>query len=290
MEMRQYREIIEDREARGARYRDMLPAFYEFATTAYRNNWAESFHLPPFKGHASLAEALAAQEHELASAAGFRQGMRLLDLGCGIGGPALSIARHTGAHVTGVNIVPMQVRLARAKASEQQLSGQAEFEVADMTDLPFPDASFDGAFSFDAICHAPDKPAVYAEAGRVLKPGAVFSGCDWLCADGLSAARYQESIEPVCAFAALPSVLTLGEVSRELTAAGFTVEECHDLADEGDMAPNWELFERAAATIPAPRTGASDALWRHATSTARAGRSGEFLVGAWRARKTRDSQ
>ncbi|MFE0104868.1 class I SAM-dependent methyltransferase [Streptomyces sp. NPDC059009] len=284
-----YRDLVGDRVQRGERYEEMLPAFYSFATAAYRDNWADSFHLPPFHGPEGLGEALTAQEHRLADDAGFTHGMRLLDIGCGIGGPALSIARHTGAHVTGLNIVPAHIDLARERATEQQMDDATEFVVGDMMKLPFPDASFDGAFSFDAICHAPDKSAVYAEVARVLRPGAVFSGCDWLCADDLGAADYQRWIEPVCTYSALPGVLSPAQVAAGLTAAGFTVHHCHDLAESGDMAPNWELFERAAATITPPRTGAHELLWQHAVTTARAGRAGTFVVGTWHAELTNDS-
>jgi sterol 24-C-methyltransferase len=285
MNITEFRQITSDPDSRRDHYTAMLPAFYDLVTSPYRVNWSESFHLPPFAPGETLPEALRRQEHALARAAGFGPGMRVLDVGCGIGGPALSIAEATQAHITGVNIVPMHVDIARAKAAEQDLNHLTRFVVGDMVELPFPDACFDGAFSFDAICHSPDKPATYAGIHRVLRPGAVFAGCDWLCADGLSAAEYEEWIEPICAHAALPSVLSLTQVGEALTAVGFRVEVCQDLAEQGDMTPNWLAFEQAAATIAAPRSPDRELLWQHATSTARGGRSGKFKIGYWLARK-----
>ncbi|MCX4546753.1 methyltransferase domain-containing protein [Streptomyces sp. NBC_01565] len=278
-----YEAIVHAPGQRAARYEEMLPSFYSFATSAYRNNWADSFHLPPFHGPESLAEALAEQERRLADDAGFGPGMRILDIGCGIGGPALHIARHSGAHVTGVNIVAAHIDIARSRAREQDLEDQVSFVEGDMMRLPFPDASFDGAFSFDAICHAPDKKQAHREIARVLKPGAVFAGCDWLCADGMTEADYNEWIEPLCVYSALPSVLSLTELSQSLAEAGFAVSTCRDLAGVGDMEPNWRLFEESAETIPAPRSGTYELLWQHAVSTARAGRAGKFVVGTWSA-------
>lgn len=285
MDIKEYEELVADPARRQERYTAMLPEFYDLVTQPYRTNWADSFHLPPFTGQFGLAEALRRHEHKLARDAGFVPGMRILDIGCGIGGPALSIAAASGCHVTGVNIVPMHVEIARDKAREQGLEDRTEFVVGDMTGLRFPDESFDGAFSFDAICHAPDKSATYAEIHRVLKPGSVFTGCDWLCTDGLSHAEYQEWIEPICVTSALPDIRSIGETRQLLTEAGFEVETCRDLAEDGDMTPNWQLFEQAADTIPAPRSGERKMLWRHAVSTARGGRSGKFKIGYWKAHR-----
>lgn len=288
MDILEYKQMVADPTARRDNHKVMLPIFYSFATSAYRANWAESFHLPPFHGNSTLAQALIAQEHGLADKAGFRAGMRLLDIGCGIGGPALSIVTHCGAHVTGINIVPRHIEIAQGKARDSGLVHLLDFLTADMMFLPFPACSFDGAYSFDAICHAPDKARAYAEIARVLKPGAAFAGCDWLYADGLSEAEYQEWIEPVCASSALPAVLSLGQVAGALATAGFIVQDCHNLAEDGDMTPNWELFERAAATIPPPRSPAKEVLYQHTLSTSRAGRAGMFVIGTWLACKPPD--
>ncbi|WSN62275.1 class I SAM-dependent methyltransferase [Streptomyces sp. NBC_01362] len=228
-----------------------------------------------------MAEALAEQEQRLADDAGFGPGMRILDIGCGIGGPALHIARHSGAHVTGVNIVTAHLGIAWSR--DHGLEDQVSFIEGDIMRLPFPDASFDGAFSFDAICHAPDKEQVHREIARAPEPGAVFAGCDWLCADGMTEAEYTEWIEPLCVYSALPSVLSLCKLRQSLAVAGFTVSECRDLAEVGNMEPNWRLFEEAGTTIPAPRSGTYELLWQHTVSTARAGHAGKFVVGTWSA-------
>ncbi|WP_371096636.1 hypothetical protein [Streptomyces sanglieri] len=113
--------------------------------------------------------------------------------------------------------------------------------------------------------------------------GAVFAGCDWLCADGMTEAEYTEWIEPLCVYSALPSVLSLSELRQSLAVAGFTVSVCRDLAEVGNMEPNWRLFEEAGTTIPAPRSGTYELLWQHTVSTARAGHAGKFVVGTWSA-------
>ncbi|WP_285530254.1 SAM-dependent methyltransferase [Streptomyces lavendulae] len=281
----EFTELVHTPTSRRDRYSEMLPAFYAIATDPYRGNWAESFHLPPFEGNEPLERALAEQEHRLARVAGLRAGKRVLDVGCGVGGPAISIAEYSGAHVTGVNIVPRHVEIATAKAASRGLQYVTDFRVADMMDLPFDEATFDAAFSFDAICHAPDKNTVYAQIARVLKPGGIFIGADWLCADDLTPDDYQQWIEPVCKYAALPSVLSLRQVVDGFTGAGFVVDDYCDLASRGDMSPNWRLFEHAAATIEAPRTPEKEFMYQHCLTTARAGQAGKLVIGYWCARR-----
>ncbi len=92
-----------------------------------------------------------------------KPGSRILDLGCGCGVP---VARHLAQNhrVTGVDISEVQV--ARAK----KLVPAAHFFQADMTELDFPDGSFDAVVSFFAIIHVPieEQPALFAKIGRWL--------------------------------------------------------------------------------------------------------------------------
>lgn len=97
---------------------------------------------------------------------------RVLDVGCGPGGPALRLARLTGCQVVGIDIQAEGITTARAAAARAGLTAQATFEQHDATQpLPFPDASFDAVVCIDAINHLPDRPAVLREWWRVLKPG-----------------------------------------------------------------------------------------------------------------------
>lgn len=284
-DIRDFHSILESPQSRTRRYGEMLPAFYAIATGPYRRNWSDSFHLPPFAPGEDLLQAVTRQEQRLARVAGLKSGSRALDLGCGIGGPALSIADYSGAHVTGINIVPAHVETARERAQGRGLQHLTDFLVGDMMTLPFRDETFDVVFSFDAICHTPRKETVYREAARVLRPGGVFVGADWLCRDGLDRDEYQKWIEPVCAAAALPSILSLREAVTGIEQAGFRVDDYCDLAVRGDMTPNWEIFERAAATIPDGRSESEELMLQHCLTTARAGRAGAFVIGYWCAHK-----
>lgn len=109
-----------------------------------------------------------------------RPGMRLLDLGCGRGRVAHHVASRSGAHVTGINIDPGQIRSAQDFARRSGID-RTDFRIHSLNDrLPFDDETFDGAYQIQAFTYAKDLGAVCRELSRVLKPGARLSALDWV--------------------------------------------------------------------------------------------------------------
>jgi len=108
------------------------------------------------------------------------EGARVLDIGCGIGGPACLLAGRHGARVVGIDLEAPLVERARRRARELGVDGRAEFRVVEPGPLAFPDARFDLVLSSGALTQTPDKPAVYRECLRVLAPGGWLSTYDWM--------------------------------------------------------------------------------------------------------------
>jgi phosphoethanolamine N-methyltransferase len=111
-------------------------------------------------------------------------GKRVLDIGCGSGGPAAVLAGELGARVTGLDVEAPVLKRAQAHAEAAGLTGRLDFVLAAPGPLPFADASFDLVFSKDALIHVPDKAAIYSEILRVLRPGGRFVASDWLAGEG----------------------------------------------------------------------------------------------------------
>jgi SAM-dependent methyltransferase len=96
-------------------------------------------------------------------------GEKVLDAGCGIGGSARLLASEFRAEVTGVDLSPSFVEIARSLAEKSGTPGR--FECADALDLPFDDACFDVVWTQHAGANICDKRRFYLELRRVLRQG-----------------------------------------------------------------------------------------------------------------------
>ncbi|MBE9552180.1 MAG: methyltransferase domain-containing protein, partial [Proteobacteria bacterium] len=113
-------------------------------------------------------------------------GLEVMDIGCGIGGVDVLLARDYGAgSVTGLDIEEPLVMRSRERAERLGLSDRLTFRLVEPGPFPFEQASFDAVFSKDSMIHIPDKPALFAEVLRVLRPGGMFLASAWMqTADG----------------------------------------------------------------------------------------------------------
>ncbi len=107
---------------------------------------------------------------ELLEASGLAPGMRVLDVGSGIGGPARRLARH-GLKVVGLDLTPEFVEIARDLTARSGLSDSAEFRVGSALSMPFGDGEFDGVWLQHVNMNIADKATLFAEIARVLRPG-----------------------------------------------------------------------------------------------------------------------
>lgn len=168
---------------------------------------------------------------ELARAVPVDQGMSVLDVGSGIGGTSRCLAAQFGCRVTGIDLTEEYCRVARMLSERIGLSGLVEYRQGDATDLPFPDGTFDVVWSEHAAMNIPDKPRLYGEMYRVLKPGGKVAIHDIL-------AGTRPVVFPV-PWAKTPetSFLVAPEVLRELLErAGF---EIVTWTDETDASRDW---------------------------------------------------
>lgn len=230
-------------EERRTRYAAIARQFYDLATDFYEFGWGQSFHFAPRVRGETLRASILRYEHHVAKALGCRPGDRLIDLGCGVGGPMRTMARDFGAQVTGVNINEYQIGRGRMHNRKQGLDHLCRFILADFTSLPLADNSFDGAYEFQATCHAPNRRAVYSEIYRVLKPGASFVGDEWCLtpaydADNPEHRRIKRDIE---VGNGLPDIVSIHGVLDALRGAGFDIVLHVDLASSGSPETPWHL-------------------------------------------------
>lgn len=240
MNVTSYLQRTKNPDLRTTHYQELVREYYETVTTFYWKGWGENFHFAPFQDNESLGQALAAQRTQLVRETGMSAGMKVLDVGCGIGGPTRHIARISGAKLTGITISPRQVRVAQELVWKQRLQDRCQILLGDAMELDFKDEAFDVVYMIESACHMPDKQAFFVECARVLKPGGCLAGWDWIRSHPRAGdADSARSVEPICAYFALPSLCTLEEIRDHLTGAGLDVVRTEDLADSGTARRRW---------------------------------------------------
>ncbi len=152
-------------------------------------------------------------------------GAHLLDIGAGIGGPARIIAEAHDCRVTGIDLTPAFVEAALALTEATGQRNCVGFECASALALPFEDTSFDAAYSQNVIMNIADRPAFYAEAARVLKPGARLALSN--VAQGAGGPPYFPV--PWAETAATNFLATAAETRAEIAAAGLEVLHFEDM-------------------------------------------------------------
>jgi ubiquinone/menaquinone biosynthesis C-methylase UbiE len=100
-----------------------------------------------------------------------KPGMHVLDAGCGIGGTARCLAAEHGCRVTGIDLTPDYIDVARMLTERTGLTDLCDFHAGSVLQMPFEASAFDAAVSFHVAMNIEDRAKFYAELARVLRPG-----------------------------------------------------------------------------------------------------------------------
>ncbi|WP_213804203.1 methyltransferase domain-containing protein [Granulicella sp. dw_53] len=177
---------------------------------------------------------------DLADAVGLSPTMRVLDLGCGIGGPARYFAETFGCTVVGVDLSPSFIDAATYLTARCGPSDRLTFQVGDALHTPLEAASFDVVFLHHVAMNIEDRVALYAEVRRVLKPKGRFAIHDIVLRDG-------DIVYPApwARDASTSFLLREGETRATLEHAGFKVMHW---SDDTKIALDW--WKSTAANPP----------------------------------------
>lgn len=206
---------------------EAIVGYYNETWLDYRVLWLNPDNLAVHFGYTdettrSHTDALKNVNRVLADRVRITPGERVLDAGCGVGGSSLWLATEREVEAVGITLASRQVEMARSNARRRGLTERVQFEVADFTATPFPDASFDVVWAVESLCHAPDKAAFYREAARLLRPGGRVVVADFVRAARPVDPQGEQLLREWLAGWAVPDIDSPGEHTSHLEAAGFT--------------------------------------------------------------------
>jgi len=224
-------------EQRKSNYTAVVNKYYDLATDFYEFGWGSSFHFAPRHKWETLEASIQRHELWLAHRLGLKPNMKVMDIGCGVGGPLRNIARFSGAQVVGLNNNEYQVSRAKRIAADCRLGPLAAYIKGDFMNIPAEPASFDAAYAIEATCHAPDRVGVYSQIFKILKPGGYFGSMEWVMTDAYDPSN-PAHVAPKKAIErgnGLPDLEPISVILSALKEAGFEIVENFDIAPLSDI-------------------------------------------------------
>lgn len=114
----------------------------------------------------------------------------VLDVGCGLGGPAVALARnHAASQVVGIDVEQSVLDIAEARVKALGLQTRVTLQRVEPGPLPFPDQMFGLVYASDVVCHMNEPIPFFEEVKRVLTPDGWFVGSDWFRGEAETASR-----------------------------------------------------------------------------------------------------
>jgi phosphoethanolamine N-methyltransferase len=154
-------------------------------------------------------------------------GCELLDVGCGLGAiDAILVREYGAASVVGIDVDPALLAGMQARIEGAGLTDRIRGVRVTAGPLPFADGAFDVVFSKDSLVQIPDKPAIFAEVMRVLRPGGRFIASDWLRGGGTEYSAQMMEFFRLEGIAY--NMASLAESAQTLRAAGFVEVQIRD--------------------------------------------------------------
>jgi 2-polyprenyl-3-methyl-5-hydroxy-6-metoxy-1,4-benzoquinol methylase len=174
---------------------------------------------------------------------------KVLDVGCGSGGPAAFMAREVGCRVTGVDFNESGIRAALTLVKATGMQNQIDFRHADVRErLPFSDQAFDVIVCMDVICHLLDRSSLFREWSRILRPGGRILYTDPVVVTGLVSKEEFATRSSTGDFAFGPP----GVNEQLIGEAGFELALTEDVTEnEVEVSRRWHAArqQRAAELI-----------------------------------------
>ncbi len=238
--------------AEAAELKRAIPRFYDVVSPHFARLWGPHLHDGLYRtGRETKEEAQEELIRHLAARSAIATGATVLDVGCGLGGTSVWLAKTLGCSVTGITISPVQVEMARALAARERVS--AEFLLMDAETMSFA-RTFDAIWIVGALGHFVDQRGFVGASARVLRPGGRFVLGDWMLGGGVGAVEPAKLVELVGQGMLQPYFYPLATYRAWFEAAGYRIVSVEDLTaatertwDVGlSIVKEWRLLKLAA--------------------------------------------
>ena len=217
--------------------------FYDTSSPLWERTWGEHMHHGYYGSNGrhrkDRRQAQIDLMEELLSWAEVSSANTILDVGCGIGGSTLYLARKFDAQAVGITLSPVQAQRAGERAAEHGIDLQAwekfdeatapavQFQVTNALSTPFPDSTFDFIWSMESGEHMPDKEGFLRECYRVLNPGGTFLMATWChrptdTLAGPLTSSEQSHLDRLYDLYHLPYVISLNDYGQLANGVGFS--------------------------------------------------------------------
>lgn len=165
---------------------------------------------------------------ELATMAGVLSGDLVLDVGCGVGGPARRLASKFGATVWGLELSETLLETARKLTELVGLQERVRFNNGSALSLPFNNNLFDTVIMQHVAMQISEKDQLFGELTRVVKPGGCLAMHEIFCGEGELRYPLAWATEP-----SMSALETLSDCAERIAAAGFVIGDFIDCSEDG---------------------------------------------------------
>ena len=217
----------------------MANSFYNLATEFYEYGWGDSFHFGFRHKNEPHSKSIANSQNFVATKLQVGDGDRVLDMGCGIGGPLRGVVRATGANVTGITINQHQINRAReiTRGLSPWMQARCHFVRQDYLNIQgMEEGAYDAAFYMESSLHCENRTQTFKETYKLLKPGGRLVAMEYNLLEGWNPNDpvQQELMRLHLHGNGAAKTPTIEEDLQMIRDAGFTVEEHFDFANLGN--------------------------------------------------------
>jgi len=148
---------------------------------------------------------------------------KILDVGCGVGGSSIYLAKKFGAEVTGITLSPYQIQSAKKRALDLGLDARLHFQVVDALHPPFSQGSFDLVWSLESGEHMADKKKFLCACSEMLRPGGKLLMAVWCRRDVPPNLSSKEALllKKLAASFHIPDLISIAEYAKNAFDVGF---------------------------------------------------------------------